>query len=76
MMGHPCLEESAWMIVPSSVSTPFCLILVVWWWILELLLFVSTPFSWVVWEQPLAFLLFALGCSYLALASFYFICFS
>jgi hypothetical protein len=64
------------MIAPCLVSTPFCLILVGWWWTLELLLFVSTLFSWVVWEQHLAFLLFVLGCSFFALASFYFICLS
>ena len=31
---------------------------------------------WVVWEQPLAFLLFILGCSFSTLASFYFLYFS
>ena len=42
---------------------------------MELCLFVSTSFSWVVWEQPFAFLLFCLGCSSLALVSFIFFVF-
>ena len=39
-------------------------------------IFVSTPFSWVVWEQPSEFLPFSLGCSFSALTSFYFLYFS
>jgi hypothetical protein len=78
MTIHPCPEKWSGMIAPSFVSTPSCLMLVVWKWTLELLPFVYTPFCsfWVVWEQPLEFLFFALGCSFSVLVFFYFLCFS
>ena len=64
------------MVPPSLVSTPFYWFLVVWWWTLELLVFVSTHFpSLVVWEQPLEFLSFSLGCSSLTWPLFVFFIF-
>ena len=76
-MVHSWPQKWTRMTVLSFVSTPFCLIWVMWRWTSERLPFVCTPFSsLVVWEQPLVFLLFVLGCSFSALASFCFLYFS
>ena len=76
-MVHSWPEKWTRMTVLSFVSTPFCLICVVWRWTSKHLPFGSTPISsLVVWEQPLVFLLFVLGGSFSALASFCFLYFS